>query len=475
MSAIVPTPDLVARPRAKGYDGVIDNILIRLAVTPDTPIQDLTADATPPRVDTAEASEDVKDEVGQRYSRSKLEGGAGLDYLHEKGRPDDAQVRFWDSEGLDVFRRVDGRRSEVRLLRAMDVEINSPSVYDLVVDKDGEVYVLTTAGVTRVSDQTQVITYANAVALASNGTNLYVAGPSGTYSYFVGSFTPVLVDATAANDMWVVKDKVLWRTNNDLYDADNPGTPVLSTAPGSHSINLIDVGPAIMSIATNGEIHFLALDAELALVNAGEQEFLPGERPIAAVHTFGVIGLATAQVTKAGGTVARFYTANLGLGGTYALQNVQLQYQIGDFSTTEDLSPQALMATRDSIYMAVKREGGVATNDLWRYFLPTGGYARYHAIASGSGQVYAMIQVNDRIFATIAGQYLVSEQDTYVSEGYFIGPAADFFTSDDKQWVSSELSGTVPLTGGFIDLYDSTEPALLEQPDSDSWVLVQTI
>ena len=242
---------------------------------------------------------------------------------------------------------------------------------------------------------------------------------------------------------------------------------------------MIDVGPAIMTISTHGEIHFLALDAELALVNAGEQDFLPGEIPVLATHTFGVIGLATAQPNNAGGVVGRFYTANLGLGGTYALQNVQLEYQLGDFENPYDYTPQAMTATRDSIFMATdgdELEGaGAGLVQVWRYYLPTGGYARYHDFNAGSAQVTDMVQVNDRMYYSCPGTYLRSEQDTYVNEGYFIGPVADFFTSDDKQWVSAELSGTVPLSGGFIDLYDTTDPSLIELPESSSWVFVQTI
>ena len=122
MTTIIPTIDIVDNPQSHGYDGYIDNVLIRLAVSQQTPYQDLTAEASPPRIDTAESAEDMRDEVGRRYSRSDFSGGAGLDFMHSPTRSQDAAIRFWDSRGVDVFRSDKGDVYDARRLNRVEAE-----------------------------------------------------------------------------------------------------------------------------------------------------------------------------------------------------------------------------------------------------------------------------------------------------------------------------------------------------------------
>lgn len=469
--AIVPTLDLVDRPKAHGYDGVIDNVLVRLSVTPETPFEDMTAEATPPRVDTTETAEDVKDEVGQRYSRSDLSGGAGLDFLHERSRPDDADTRFWDSKDVDVFSSDRGKVYESKLMHQVDPYGNSWTDVVAVREIDGVIYYLRGGAIwSNPASPTSEASITSATRMLAMGNSLYTLDPSnGVRQYPVSTFTPAAVSATIFDDIWAAKSRIFGSVGNDLYDTSDEATPALSIPTGETFLEVIDVGPAILAFTSSGSIHALTLDADLAVVTAGETSFID-EVPLMAVESFGIIGLVTAEPTDAGGKVARFYTAELGLSGGYELSNIQLQFQRGDRDTTEDLTPQAIIGTRDSIYLSIPEEG-VSEQTLWRYYLPTGGYARAHTLAT-AGDINNFIEVDDRMWIAVDGDDLWEETDEYVQTGYVIGPLADFFTSDDKQFVGADLTGGVVPTAASLELYDTTDPALILDPDSSSWQLV---
>lgn len=469
--AIVPTVDLVSRPRAMGYDGFIDNVLVRLAVTPQTPWRDITAEATAPRIDTAEAAEDVKDEVGQRYSRSDLSGGAGLDFAHGRNRPDDASIRYWDSKGIDVFAGNPGNLYDVPLLHRVDANGGAYTDIESVCAIDGTVYFARAAGIYTTSGQQVALT--GITKMVAMGNSLYTLdGVNGVRQYPVSTFIPSSISATAFDEIWAVKSRIVGASSNLLYDTSDESTPILSLPTGEYITAVIDAGPALLVFGSNGYVYALTLDQDLALVSAGQTKFVD-EVPLMATESFGVIGLVTTESTEAGGKVTRFYTGQLGLSGSYALEGMQLQYQIGDRSTTDDLSPHSMLGTRDSIYVAIPEEGSTEIT-LWRYYLPTGGYARSHTIDPGAGVnvVESFVQVDDRFYLAVNGDDLWEETDEYVAVGYFIGPMADFYTADKKQWVGAELSGLVNDAGAFLELYDTTDPEILDEPDSTSWRFV---
>lgn len=471
MTIIIPTTDNVARPRAHGYDGSIDTTLFRLGVTPETPIEDLTAEASPQKIDTSESAEDIRDEVGQRYSRSNLSGGAGLDFMHSPMRSQDASIRIWDSKGVDLFNTDRGDIYSVPLMHAMTDEATSTGIVS-VCSVDDTVYYASNAGIYEYvpsgSDVQKVSL--SATKMVAMGNSLYVNNLTGGVDrYPVATFTPVSVTATTMDDIWAVKSRIVGAVNNILYDED--GTTAILTLATDETINdVVDVGPAVLVFASSGFIHALTLDESLALVSAGQSKFID-EIPLMAAVSSDTIGIITGESTQAGGNVSRFYTASLGLSGSYELEDLQLIYQIGDRDTTADLRPGAMLATRDSIYAAIQEEGESEVT-LWRYYLPTGGYARAHTVNVQGTSGYPVVdlcQVDDRMYAAASLDGLHVEDDTYVSTGYIIGPLADFYTADDKQWVSGELTGVEMPAGTVMKLWESNDSAAINDPDSDSW------
>lgn len=473
MTAIVPTIDQVARPQAMGYDGYIDNVLIRLAVTQETPLEDVTADAAPPKVNTSESGEDVRDEIGERYSRSNLSGGAGLDFLHSPQRPDDASIRYWDSRGVDVFRTDKGDIYEATLMHQVSQDAAHTGIHS-VCQVDGTVYFATATEI-RESDNTLRYTGTGITRMVAVGTNIYILDSSG-----VGRINPATswtrnaVSATTYQQIWGVKSRAVAVTDNVLYNADDD-TAILTLPTGDTVNHVADAGPTIMVLGTTGSVYFLHLDQNLALVPAGEVPFV-NEIPVLAVEAFGVVGIATAARTESSGQVARFYTARLGVAGSYTLEDLQLVYQVGDRGTTTDLTPTAIHATRDTIMLAV-REPDELNITVWRYFLPTGGFSRGLEVSddggfSGTEYIADMVQVDDRAYFAVSNEGLWSEDDTYIATGWLVGPLADFFTSDPKQWVAGELSGGPLPSGAGLELYHTSNPDLLDDAASTSWQIV---
>ena len=467
--AIVPTSDLVARPESQGYDGVIGNVLIRLAASRQTPLEDSTAEAAPPRIDTASGPDDIRDEVGQRYSRSDLRGGAGLDFLHAADRPQDGAIRFWDSRGIDVFRDKPGEPYGARLLNRVDLLQAHTDIRGVAVG-NSEGYYLRAGEIRDIATNTLRLSLTSALdGLVGMGNTLYFRDSSGVGSTVIGTWTRVAVSADTGYDaIYGVKDRILAVKDNVLHDATDDS--VLLTFPAGETFNdVVDVGPAVMALATTGSAHFLHLDQSLALVPAGVSPFA-SETPILAAEAFGSIGIATADPTEAGGTVVRFYTATLSVSGNYDLTDLQLQFEIGSRLTSEDLTPTALVASRDSFYLATKEEGE-SVQTVWRFYLPTGGYARYLEVADGN-PITDMIEVDDRMYFSVSSDGVWKQTDEYVVSGYIIGPLADFFTADAKQWVGADLSGEALPSGSSLELYDTTDPALINDEANPSWQLV---
>lgn len=471
--AIVPTISSTAYPQAHGYDGYIEEILIRLAVSETTPLQELTAEAEAPRVDTADAAEDIRDEVGQRYSRSNLSGGAGLDFLHAPNRPDDASIRYWDSEGVDVFGSEKGEVYSAKLMRKMEEEDVATGIKK-VVQVDGAVYYLSGTLILDEGGTTKDTLSATGVDITAVGNTIFTMDATdGVQRYNLPSWTPVNESTTTTfTRIWGVKARCLGVIGNLLYECGTSDILLLTLPTADTVTDVVDTGTAILVFTTAQSVYSLVVDDALALSVVGESTWID-ETPIVAAESFGVIGVVTAEPSVAGGNITRFYTASLG--EQYSIDNLQLIFQVGDRSTTADLSATSILATRDSFYIATPDEGANSST-VWRYYLPTTGFASSYQFGTtvASHDVTSMVWASGVLYASVASEGLWKEQDTYVATGYIIGPLADFFSSESKQWVSGELTGNAP-AGTVIDLYDTNNEALIENPTDSAWTHITTI
>ncbi len=470
----LPSVADVSQPRAWGYNARIDDILVQLVVGEDDPTGVLTADAAPPRVDTGEAAEDLRDDTGFRYSRTRLDGGDGLDFLHSPDRLEGASRRFWDSRGVDVFASDLGKPYEARLMHDVLLDTAITATFHRIVHIDDQIYY---------TDDDEIWEYgvsparatlnASALGFVAMGNSLYsMEGTDGVQRFDPPSFTPVSVDAsTNYGQIFGVKARILALRDNLLFEAGSTPILLLTLPPADSVVNegVVDAGESIVVLTSTGTIFLLGLDDNLALVNTGQYSFVD-EVAYQVAFSQGVLGIATGSGNDLGGFVTRFYTAEIADGGT-TLENVNLVAQMGDRATTDVRVPRVMFSSRDSLYVGVTEQG--ETNlTLWRFYLPTAGFARALEIPGASGgSPKAGFEIDDRVWLSAQDIGIHKEQDTFVPSGYVIGPAADFFTARAKQWVSGNLTIPALPAGTQVNLFDSTNVDVLSDPDHAAWQL----
>ena len=473
----LPIADEVDQPRAWGYNARIDNILVQLATSETDPTAVLTAEAAPPKVDTGEAAEDIREDTGFRYSRNRLDGGAGLDFLHSPDRLEGATRRFWDSFGVDVFASNLGKPYEARLMNEMllDTAI-SAGEFGTLARIDDQIYYLRGDEIWEYGASPAKHTLAatpGAQGFLAMGNSLYSNDTTnGVQRFDPPSFTPVSVDSTTTyGAIYGVKSRILAKLNNTLFEAGSTPILLLTLPPADEVVDqgVVDAGNSIVVLTTTGTVYLLGLDANLALVNTGQYSF-GDEIPTVAAYSQGVLAIATFEANESGGRIARFYTATIPDDGK-TLENVTLIFQRGDRQSTSFNHPRFMLGTRDSIYLLLSTPG-TPLLETYRYYLPTGGWARAHQVpVPSSGGGASMLEIDDRMWVANPSNGLWKEQDTFVASGYVIGPAADFFTARAKQWVSGNLIIPALPAGTQVNLFDSTNIDVLSDPDHADWGL----
>lgn len=472
-SIILPTVNTVANPQGWGYDAHIDELLLRLAVSPQEMVQRVTADVTPQRVDTAEGAEDIKDETGFRYSRTDLSGGAGLDFLHDVGRPENAASRFWSSRGIDVFSDNPGEPYSARLLHAMALEESSGAADVWVAQVNDVAYWSNGTAIYEGSTLRETVALTHFLAM---GNDLYGLTATAVIRTTPGTWSNSTIDPMTAKTythIWGVKGRILAVEDNVLYETHATNPVVILTLPDNDTItDVIDAGAYILVFSTTGEIHTLTLDDSLAIVPVSQAPFI-GELPYRGIYAQDRLIVVTQQPVAAGGTILRFYAGSLSAEGSP--EGMQLVFQLGDEETTTDFTADALFASRDSVYLLTQSELEANVSNLWRYYLPTKGYARDMEIATAGGGESSGCVASNIIHLGVPTKGVYEEQSDYVTSGYCIGPAANFATADTKQWVSAFMQASAIPTGCTVELFESVTLSDLNDPTSATWLNVTTM
>ena len=95
----------VSNPKRKGYDFRIDNQLYRAAVGPNRDMTIQSSDVTERDVNVRQNPEDFTSNLGRVFSRNNFSGGSNLDTAHRRDGDEKDVIRFWDSQGIDVFKK----------------------------------------------------------------------------------------------------------------------------------------------------------------------------------------------------------------------------------------------------------------------------------------------------------------------------------------------------------------------------------
>lgn len=493
----LPSTSNVSNPLAFGYqaqisDGITD-ILLRLAVAPGRELTITTAPLSAQQVNTAQVPEEFRAEFGQSFARSDFSGGAGLDQAHSRQQGTNDFRRFFDSKGIDVFKNADdsGKAYSIELLNETTAITSraSASAYQEIIAHEDVLYVGQGHNVYYSSDGGDTWTTSDPYAAGSSfnitgmvleGHILYVALNDGTDSIVrkldadnIGGGWSNYMNLHSSHlytGLFNVKNYLIATdSNGKLLELDGTGSPgtIKDLPAGSLWTSVIDGGSVILAAADDGYIYAIKDDTTSGLVLAG-QTYIEGEDIVDMTESNGIIFFSTSQTSAGGGKIGRVYRATIATDGVlYTVDDRQLIKEFGDNGTTVDKSPTAFFNTRDQIYFGIVDSG--TETDLYSIYLPTLGYARNIYYAGTSGKVTGIAIANGKLFFIVAGIGLIKEAATLVDDGYLILPAADFYTSQAKQWIGGRIYTNDIPAGSNVLAEFSTELDALENPNATSY------
>ena len=496
--AVLPSPSNTAQPQAQGFEANLDDLFLRFAVGPGRQMQINTAPLQAQAIQTSETPEDFQQEFGQIYSRTNFSGGEGLDKAHRReGTPNDFS-RFWDSKGIDVFHAEQDNSYSVRLLKDVEqktLTLSSENNY-LAQTTNGYMYITDGTsiyqsideGVTWTAMTSTQVSY-DIQGIVAFGNDLFiVTGDGGTNkqlisydlatttftdenlgSVFTGAFTGIWFakgalflsgKSTTAEYLWQ-SSPFIHNFSGDFETAD----ALVTTEPTHQFTDVIDAGAVVLAGNTDSNIYSLKIDGGTWSLKGQTQLAFEEIHSLAATEGIVYIGTKGYQANT-----GRFYTAELTVADNlYVLANRQL---IKEWDNGVDQSPHSMFVTRDSVYMGI-HESATETN-LWRYYLPTAGIARDLSVTHTSdtnAKVTGITQTGTtggKFIMLISGVGVYKQTDTFVSTGYIISALADFYTSENKQWVGAKLN-TNGVSSGTIALATTTIPADINNNVSPTW------
>ena len=496
--AILPSPSNTSQPQAQGFEANLDDLFLRFAVGPGRQMQINTAPLQAQAIQTSETPEDFQQEFGQIYSRTNFTGGEGLDKAHRReGTPNDFS-RFWDSKGIDVFHAEQDNSYSVRLLK--DVEQKT-----LTLSSENNYLAQTTNGYMYITDGTSIyqsidegVTWTAMTStqvsytiqgIVAFGNNLFiVTGDGGTnkqlisYDLATTTFTDENLGAVftgAFTGIWFAKGSLflsgksttaeyLWQSSPFIHNFSGDfetADALVTTEPTHQFTDVIDAGAVVLAGNTDSNIYSLKIDGGTWSLKGQTQLAFEEIHSLAATEGIVYVGTKGYQANT-----GRFYTAELTVADNlYVLANRQL---IKEWDNGVDQSPHSMFVTRDSVYMGI-HESATETN-LWRYYLPTAGIARDLSVTHTSdtnAKVTGITQTGTtggKFIILISGVGVYKQTDTFVSTGYIISALADFYTSENKQWVGAKLN-TNGVSSGTVALATTTIPADINSAVSPTW------
>jgi len=481
----LPTQANVTNPHAWGYGASLDNgggqttdvLYLRLADGPDRVSGIQTADL-PKLPASQENPEDFQAESGYMFSRSLFSGGAGLDRAHRRDATERDFSRFWDSRNVKVEPAEPGTPETLQLLPETAKKQTATSTNLHLARIGTTLYWPEGNDVKRCADPTGAWTVTSEDPEAGGGTpgtvgglavlgdqlyaalgaaseGIHVRSNAGTWTHWSD------LNATA---VWSVKGRILASTGTVLYEAaaDAGSVSLGVTLPSGQTwLDACDAGTMILAAASDGQIYSWSEESGSLLLRG--QQSIEGEIPCMIGVAQGYVFVGTYQSTIAGGKIGRLWVGEV-VGTRVA--NLQLVRTWGSSTETRDRSPYGFYATRDSIFCAVIEDG--TETHLWRFNLRSAGFTR-DLICTGVGACQGVTAVDDRLFAALSGVGVFREETTLATEGWLIGPLADFYTTQPKQWVGARLSTDALAAEQTVTLYHSTDRASITDRNDAGW------
>ena len=500
----------VTRPQAQGYGVLIGDDWFRLAVSPDMPLQTYLRDSLADRQDQSTNPDENVLDLGHAFSRSNLTGGEGLDrFPRETGEisRDTDQIRFWDSENLDIRRPAAGLPYSLKLVKDLatfDTPTADPK--DMGTSKDS-IYIINGSTVERFDDwadttpeDTDDITV-TLVQLAVGQDNSVAVLDNAGDVWFKGSQTDTYLkvyDSTTDGDdgvgIWWVKDRIIVATNDAASAAQGAlvevapvigGTPAAPTEAGTVSTfdtfegecySVVDAAHAIVACFSDGSVRSYVPEAANpgdtpVLTVRAKRQVPAGEVAYSLAENLGVLLIFTLEeIPNSSTTTTRLYNA--------AVKDVRFDFVVGDFQllrTWEDSIEAApsytrhVVSTRDQMFFWIGET--TATYNLWRVDVATLGVFR-HAAHERTLAVGTVI-FDDRLAFCDGADVIFDHATDYMVDGYLITPMVNFGLTTAINWTTFTVEGTgLDPAGAHIALYRTDDPDALLDNTHVSWILV---
>jgi|TARA_R100001463_G_scaffold306_3_gene1266 hypothetical protein len=475
----------ISNPQRKGYDFRIDNQLYRAAISGDRQMTIQSSDVTEQGVNVKQNPEDFTSNLGRIFSRNNFSGGSNLDTAHRANGTAQDVTRFWDSECVDVFTSDLGKGYNIQLLHTTESKqaLSSAVSHMAVVGtrvyvSDDETLYKSDDGGHNWSTVTEGLTAGYQIkGLATHGDLLYITANNGSAGEIEtltsGGTSTQKMSAAAYDKIFSVKGQFLVTIGNAIhaYDGNTTvGSAIITLPSGQTFTDVADVGAVVLATATDGRIYSIK-DIAGTFTAKGQTE-ISGEQPTCIVESQGIIFYGTKDVQITGNKViGRLYRAALTVADDlYVLSQNQLikEWDVDDI----DNSPNVLFTTRDSVYTGIKESG--STSFLWRYYLPTGGIARYYKAGVGA-TIQNIKLIDEKFLFTVTSSGVFKQSSNFEEEGYLIAPPADFFTAENKQYVEATAEVEELSSGESVEIHLSNKYEAINDSNDDSWDLESDI
>ena len=472
----------VSNPKRKGYDFRIDNQLYRAAITNNQQMTIQSSDVADASVNVRQNPEDFTSNLGRVFSRNNFSGGSNLDTAHRRDGTEKDVIRFWDSQGIDVFGKDLGESYNIQLLNTTDNKRSlSSSDNDnymavvgttIYVSDDATLYKSTDGGQTFSTQSTGLTAGYHIKGLAAHGDLLYIVANNGSAGEIEtltsGGTSTQKSTAQVFDGIWSVKGLFLVSAGTGLYQYDGATTvssAVVTLPSGQTWTDVADIGAVVLATATDGRIYSLK-DVSGTFTPKGQTE-ITNEIPTCVAESNGIVFYGTKEDQTGSKKIGRLYRANLRVADDlYVLGDNQL---IKEWDADGiDNSPKEIYNTRDSIYVGIKESG--STSFLWRYYLPTAGIARYYKAAAG-GIIESINKVDENFIFTVGGSGVYLQSGNFEETGFLITPPADFFTAESKQFVGAEIETEELASGESVDVFISNKFESINDSSDSTWQL----
>ena len=270
----IPTTINISNPKRYGYDLKLDDILLRTATSTQREMTIQSSDVEGGQVNVRQNAEDFTSNLGRVFSRNDFSGGSNLDTAHRRSGTEKDTIRFWDSQGVDVFKKDLGETynvsllettSNVRSLSSSDGD-NYVAVVDTViyVSDDATLYKSDDGGDTFSTQTTGLTGGYHIKGLTAHGNLLYITannGSAGEIETLTSTGTSTQKMSAAVYDkIFSLKGVLFVSIGNAIhqYDGDTTvGSAIVTLPPGETFTDVCDAGAVVLATATDGRIYSL--------------------------------------------------------------------------------------------------------------------------------------------------------------------------------------------------------------------------